>query len=691
MSIQNNTLPDNPNIEIIKAKQTGLFTNYIYKAIPLAFDESMSYYETLCGLLSYLKDTILPTLNNNADAVSELQNLYVELKTYVDDYFTNLDVQEEINNKLDALVEDGTLTTLIGNYIQPLIDEQNEVITQINNKVNSISSGTPIPVSSINQMTDTTKAYLLTTDGYWYYYDGTSWTRGTIYQSTGIGNREIADYNIADKGITLNNINGSKINSNYHNIIYEYGKYLNNNVPSENANFNYTDYIPVKYNDSIYVNIGLPGTIILSTYDKNKSFIEQINTTSSTSENPGILEYTIPNNVYYVRFNITKKSGAIGVANIFNNYLINNKSIFAKTTIDAIDNITYPYNLYNVERNEKANISDYVTFGKFWASENGVIVDTGVSSNWYRIKPINVKKGDTITLKNVSTGSPIFVCDNDGNVLFTTTISSLCDYNYIVEVDSIIYCNIYVNDYDNYDLIINNVHVFDLYGVNWITLNNEQIEKIRNKSVWYNKDLEIFGDSLVSGTVQDGNYVTHLSPLILPNTFTNKGISGRPMANGTPNGVGTNTTINEEQTFNYDLIIIACGTNDFKLNVPLGNLGLETDTNLNTNTFYGAYKDALNHILSINPSIRIILWTPLQRDNDGYDVNYVNSAGHKLIDYVNAIKNIGQMYSIPVLDLYSSSGVTKRTLNTYTRDGLHLNSNGYDLVCRYIANYLNTI
>lgn len=130
MSIQNTNLPNNPNIEVIKAKETGLFTNYIFKAIPLAFDESMSYYETLCGLLSYLKDTILPTVNNNANAVSELQNLYVELKTYVDDYFTNLDVQEEINNKLDQMVEDGTFNTLIEKYFN-FLNETNSANTNL--------------------------------------------------------------------------------------------------------------------------------------------------------------------------------------------------------------------------------------------------------------------------------------------------------------------------------------------------------------------------------------------------------------------------------------------------------------------------------------------------------------------------------------------------------------------------------
>lgn len=98
-------------INVEKVNPTGLFTNYIYKAIPLAFDESMSYYETLCGLLDYLKNTINPTINNNADALIELQN-------YVTHYFDNLNVQEEINNKLDEMVKDGTLQEIITQYLQ---------------------------------------------------------------------------------------------------------------------------------------------------------------------------------------------------------------------------------------------------------------------------------------------------------------------------------------------------------------------------------------------------------------------------------------------------------------------------------------------------------------------------------------------------------------------------------------------
>ena len=116
--MNNQNIPDDPNVKVEKIKPNGTFTNYIFKAIPLAFDESMSYYETLCALLNYLEETVIPAVNNNGDAVIELQNLYVELHDYVEHYFDNLDVQEEINNKLDEMAEDGTLADMVAEYIK---------------------------------------------------------------------------------------------------------------------------------------------------------------------------------------------------------------------------------------------------------------------------------------------------------------------------------------------------------------------------------------------------------------------------------------------------------------------------------------------------------------------------------------------------------------------------------------------
>ena len=82
-------------------------------AIPTSYKDSLDYYETVLYLIKYLEETVIPVVNNNGEAVSELQRLYIELKNYVDNYFTNLDVQEEINNKLDEMATNGELITLI--------------------------------------------------------------------------------------------------------------------------------------------------------------------------------------------------------------------------------------------------------------------------------------------------------------------------------------------------------------------------------------------------------------------------------------------------------------------------------------------------------------------------------------------------------------------------------------------------
>lgn len=86
--------------------------------IPSSYKESLTYEEQILWFMNYLEKTVIPALNNNADAIIELQGLYEQIKTYVDEYFDNLDVQEEINNKLDDMAESGELTEIIAQYLQ---------------------------------------------------------------------------------------------------------------------------------------------------------------------------------------------------------------------------------------------------------------------------------------------------------------------------------------------------------------------------------------------------------------------------------------------------------------------------------------------------------------------------------------------------------------------------------------------
>ena len=85
------------------------FRFWCQKVLPLVYDDSLSYYELLCKVVDYL--------NNTISDVNKLSEKFQTLYNYVHDYFTNLNVQEEINNKLDELVNTGRLDYIFNQYI----------------------------------------------------------------------------------------------------------------------------------------------------------------------------------------------------------------------------------------------------------------------------------------------------------------------------------------------------------------------------------------------------------------------------------------------------------------------------------------------------------------------------------------------------------------------------------------------
>lgn len=108
--------PRNPEKIVENISQHPIYTFFCQKVIPLAFDESLSYLETIYAFQYFLNNTVLPTVNNNADAVTELQGLYIELKEYTDNYLEN-ELKNEVDIKLDKMAQDGTLENILQKYI----------------------------------------------------------------------------------------------------------------------------------------------------------------------------------------------------------------------------------------------------------------------------------------------------------------------------------------------------------------------------------------------------------------------------------------------------------------------------------------------------------------------------------------------------------------------------------------------
>ena len=88
--------------------------------------------------------------------------------------------------------------------------------------------------------------------------------------------------------------------------------------------------------------------------------------------------------------------------------------------------------------------------------------------------------------------------------------------------------------------------------------------------------------------------------------------------------------------------------------------------------------------------------TPLHRYNFGgltYDTD-ANGDGHTLKDYVDAIKDVCELYGVPVIDTFSKSGLNPMITaiySAYITDGLHPNEAGHRLIADRIAPLFETV
>ena len=106
-------------------KLKDIDTFYSQKVIPLAFNESLSYMEQICNLISYIENTLVPAINNNANAIKELQEYVQELKKLLDK------LDEKINNVKEELITlinnvNDTLTNAINNLDSKVVEHINE-------------------------------------------------------------------------------------------------------------------------------------------------------------------------------------------------------------------------------------------------------------------------------------------------------------------------------------------------------------------------------------------------------------------------------------------------------------------------------------------------------------------------------------------------------------------------------------
>ena len=127
-------------MNIIKPQNIqGIIDKFCYTIgiIPTSYKTAMTYEEQIIAIGKYLEENVYPAINNNAQALAELQGLFVELKEYVDNYFSDLNVQTQIDNKLDAMIEDGTMAEIIN---QEIFGELSTAVENLQGDVSNIDT-----------------------------------------------------------------------------------------------------------------------------------------------------------------------------------------------------------------------------------------------------------------------------------------------------------------------------------------------------------------------------------------------------------------------------------------------------------------------------------------------------------------------------------------------------------------------
>lgn len=626
---------------------TGIFTNYIAKVLPLAFDDSMSYYECLCALLNYINDTIVPDINNTNDGLAELQGFYEELQSYVNTYFDNLDVQEEINNKLDAMAQDGSLTTLISAYIQPRIDAQNIIINDINNKVDSVASGSPLVASSISEMTDTTRTYVLSTDGYWYYYNGSAWTRGGVYQAS----VDTADVTAIKDNLAVTDEN--IINLLLREDLDLYCEWEQGSINSQGQDvtdsrlYRTKNYIPIN-KEVIYKFHTINGNgISIRIYDSNKNYVRVQNMGATSTERTEQYQFNQTNDSFMrialIAYQNDTTTYPVSPSN-FEGQILNIESYNTETTKDFNqfeDGITYINNTTNDLVNAPSTTGQWVVITR--QAHQYLTLQIAIMQN-------SKQQGNDSRYTHRDTYYRLFNPTN-GQIYLRWSL-----FNYTLKSQ------------DNY---------------------------------------VAFGDSITHGFKQTsgGQSVITNYPYpqtvgnilkMTPNEGANTG-SGYIALQANKNAV---SIIDKYDFTNVNLATLFFGTNDWNANVPLGTIN---DTTTNPTTIYGGIKHCVEKIVNDNPLTTIILITPLNRSQVGasgagsltFENNYAygtpNTAGYTLSDVCDAVVNCAKYYGISYIDNREGSPINRTNLGSATIDGLHPNDDGYIKLGQFLASKIGAI
>lgn len=238
---------------------------------------------------------------------------------------------------------------------------------------------------------------------------------------------------------------------------------------------------------------------------------------------------------------------------------------------------------------------------------------------------------------------------------------------------------------------------------------------------WQGKKVAYFGDSITDprNKASKKKYWSFLQEWLGITPFV-YGVSGRQW-----NDIPRQTAqLKKEHGDDFDAILILMGTNDYNHAVPLGRWfdeklesveygheyvkrmesRLRRHPAMDADTYRGRINIALDSLKRTFPTKQIVLLTPIHRA--GFYANdknwqcpedYQNRCGLYLDSYVEAVKEAGDIWAVPVIDLSALCGLYPladehaQYFNRADTDRLHPNDRGHERMGRTLMYQLMTL
>lgn len=575
-----------------------------------------------------------------------------------------------------------------------------DVEDEVSEQLGSLVSAAPLAAASVSEMSDTTRVYVNTTNGYWYYYNGSEWVQGGIYQSA-------VDPTDASKCVDFlenyiyTSITKNKLFSPSTGEIEDYGSWavINDYIDIDSI----TDLVVPLWNGA--------GCIVF--YDENKNFISALQGTGryTTTGQEFTNLNNAPEGTKYIRccysYNyqgneypptIVTKLGKL-IENINNKIDEKNEQIDSKINNNTneirngILNLEYLNNKYIKLNGEIANLTNWKCSADFLPIEY--------------ISRIFVPLWNGASCVAFYDENKDFISGIQGTGTYPGTNQKFTDLSTAPEGTKYI------------KVSYNNLWHEGTYPPT-IVSRLEQVYKYSPSIKWNKKVCAFLGDSITAGagTTTGNRYWEYLQDMLGINSH-GYGVSGARISQLYTQA----ETMAAQLEDTVDCIFIFAGTNDFFHGLPIGEWYTTSQETVvinkttgataqrekrtfieNDTTVKGSLNKILNYLKTNYPTKQIIVMTPLHRayaefsnTNIQYDELYANRIGVYFDEYIKTIKEACSIWSVPCIDLYTNSGLFPLTedggiyFNNPTTDRLHPNALGHKRLANVICNELNKI